>query len=65
MKKLHNFNDLYEWTVDNEKNWDARKDDLLRVIRELVYTLEDHNVSGVNLEQAMDYINEILGLEEE
>ena len=63
MKKLQNFNDLYEYTINNFN--DIRKDDALRIIRELIYTLEDHDVRGVNLEQAMDYINEILYLEEE
>ena len=63
MEKLQNFNDLYTATIDNFN--DITKEDALRIIRELVYTLEDHDVRGVNLEQAMDYINEILGLEDE
>jgi hypothetical protein len=62
MKKLENFTDLYEATLDYNT---MSKDDALKIIRELVYALEDHNVRGVNLEQSMDYINEILGFEEE
>ena len=63
MEKLQNFTDLYTATIDNFNN--ITKEDALRIIRELVYTLEDHNVRGVKLEEAMEYINEILGLEEE
>ena len=62
MKKLENFTDLYEATLDYNT---MSKDDALKIIREFVYALEDHNVRGVNLEQSMDYINEILGYEEE
>ena len=63
MKRLENFTDLYTATIENFN--DIRKEDALRIIRELVYTLEDHDVRGVKLEEAMDYINEILGLEDE
>ena len=62
MERLENFNDLYEATIKNFNN--ITKEDAMRIIRELVHTLEDDNVSGVDLEQTMDYINDILGLED-
>lgn len=62
MERLENFNDLYETTINNFNN--ITKEDAMRIIRELVHTLEDDNVSGVDLEQTMDYINDILGLED-
>lgn len=62
MKKLENFTDLYEATLDYNT---MSKEDALKIIRELVYALEDHNVRGVDLQQSMNYINEILGFEEE
>ena len=62
MKKLENFTDLYEATLDYNA---MSKEDALKIIRELVYALEDQNVRGVDLQQSMNYINEILGFEEE
>jgi len=66
MKRIETFKDLYQYTIShpqNIKHWDA-----IKIIRELVYTLDECGLGDYQdelIEQQITEINDILGLEEE
>jgi len=66
MKRIETFKDLYQYTISHPKNikhWDA-----IKIIRELIYTLDECGLGDFQdelIEQQITEINDILGLEEE
>lgn len=66
MKKFKNLNDLYNGLCDYQVYANIKKDDLLNIAKELIYTLMEYEPSRYVEGVLMDTINEdVLYIDEE